>query len=338
MVKYRYASNQDDALIDANVLRGKTVSDNYYCLGCGNKMTARVNGQHQRPHFSHREKVECNGETYLHKLGKTVFVDTYTNCISTDSEFLIELSHEKICNKYQGIWQTECSVGHLSKRYDLTNYYQELRVEKKDGKFIPDVMLVSNSRSKDSIYIEIAVTHFLSEEKERSGNKIIQIPVNLESDVEVIRSALLTGESAMFIGFSQKSFSANDSDCQCAREKHYVFYVYKNGKSVIELVELETALSKIASKNDSFVYHNIIEVPDSHYNDRSLREKGAVISSIFQEQVNLANKRNIRIKNCYLCKYHGTSYKLGAGIYCKTYRKDCNSNEAATCDRYRTKT
>ena len=44
-----------------------------------------------------------------------------------------------------------------------------------------------------------------------------------------------------------------------------------------------------------------------------------------------------KIKNCYLCRYHGLNFfdYDETPIFCKFLKKSCNSNEAATCQYYR---
>ena len=43
------------------------------CVGCDELLVPKVRGKIMAPHFAHKKVQECNGETYLHKLGKTMF-------------------------------------------------------------------------------------------------------------------------------------------------------------------------------------------------------------------------------------------------------------------------
>jgi hypothetical protein len=117
-------------------------------------------------------------------------------------------------------------LGDEEHEYDLTQFYSELKVEKRDNTFIPDVSLHNKSRN-DLIYIEIAVSHFLSEVKMASEKRIIEIPIRNEDDIEVIRNARLTSSNARFQGFVPKVNSIPDSECLCAKKKVYAFYVYE---------------------------------------------------------------------------------------------------------------
>ncbi|MDO2952641.1 hypothetical protein M8826_11065, partial [Aeromonas simiae] len=128
---------------------------------------------------------------------------------------------------------TDCDIGATKKTFDLTDYFHSIKMEKRDGHFIPDLTLCSTTRTAEKIYIEIAVTHFMSEEKEYSGAKIIEIPLESELDIEKITRAHLTPKDAMFIGFSQSTTAVTDSECSCANRYFYGFFVFLSGKSIL---------------------------------------------------------------------------------------------------------
>lgn len=45
MAKYKFALNSKDETVSAGDIANKPVDDVYHCLGCGNELTAKVNGQ-----------------------------------------------------------------------------------------------------------------------------------------------------------------------------------------------------------------------------------------------------------------------------------------------------
>ncbi|MCP3322958.1 hypothetical protein ACK33O_19525 [Aeromonas hydrophila] len=45
MAKYKFALNSNNETISADDIANKPVDDAYHCLGCGNELTAKVNGQ-----------------------------------------------------------------------------------------------------------------------------------------------------------------------------------------------------------------------------------------------------------------------------------------------------
>lgn len=325
MIKYRFALDSSGRISTAETLTGKETDDDFTCISCEKPMIARVNGRIQRPHFGHKVQGECNGETYLHRLAKLAFQETYLNCLDRGTPFIISIKTTKVCDKFKGMISCFSHLGEDEHEYDLTQYYTELKVEKRDNNFIPDVSLHSKSRSNELIYIEIAVSHSLSEIKMNSEKRIIEIPVQNEDDINVIRSARLTSSNAHFQGFSPKINSIPDSECLCAKKKVYAFYVFESGKAFLDYELLETIRIKIDRFAKKPKYFELI--PNDYDN----------ISEIFVEQVLLAKQRRAPIKNCYLCRYHGDIwYDFSThGIFCKTYRRKCNSNDATECDRYR---
>lgn len=334
MIKYRFALNENGQTVCADDIAGQLVVDKYSCVGCGNPLIAKVNGEKVKPHFAHKVQVECSGETYLHKLGKAAFVETYKKCLEEGEPFKIRLRSAKTCTKFYPAIMTGCSLGEVEKEYDLTGYYQHVEVEKRDGQFIPDVLLVSKTRPDETIYIEIAYTHFLSEQKERSHKRIIEIPIESEEDVEKIRRANLSANEALFIGFNHATEAITDSECKCASKKCYAFFVYKSGKSNLELNELVAVHAKAAGKGQ-VIYSNLF-FPDGGEKRKAFQDQ-AEGGRLYIEQVKLAASRDVPIKNCYICRYHGENYDSvnGHTIFCKTFKKTCGSNEAAECERYR---
>jgi hypothetical protein len=226
MAKYKYAFDKNGLTVSAEAIARKPVNEDYWCIGCESPVIAKVNGEIKKPHFAHKAQVECNGETYLHKLGKSAFVETYRKCLELGNPFIIKVSATKICTKMSPIIMKNCIFEEIEKEYDLTDYYQEVFVEKKDGEFIPDVLLVSTKNPDQKIFIEIACTHFLSEKKEQSMNRIIEIPIESEDDIEKIKKASLSPADAMFVRFNHSSETVTDSECRCARRNCYAFYVY----------------------------------------------------------------------------------------------------------------
>lgn len=331
MVQYRYGMNSSGVVVTADSLAGTVIDDTFTCLGCEQPLIARVNGKVQRPHFGHKPRVECSGETYLHRLAKRVFQETYEKCLETGAPFTIAFSTPRICSKFKSLTGQYCELGEDQHEYDLTRYYTDLRVETRDGQFIPDVSLHSQTRPDELIYIEIAVSHFLSEAKENSAKRIIEIPIRTEDDVEVIHTAKLTPEIASFKGFFPEACVVPDAECRCAKERLFAFYVFKSGKAYLDEGPLERLRSKVQNLGAELAYVNVVS--DCKAVDVFDRMRGF----LFTTQVELAYRREVPIKNCYLCRYHGKNWDASTNesIFCKTYRKSCKSNQAAECDRYR---
>ena len=347
MVKYRFAIDSADRIIDAEAFPDHAGSSLYWCVSCGQELIAKVKGKIKRPHFAHKHQVECNGETYLHRLAKLAFLESYSECLREDAPFLVSICVPKYCDRFKQIISCFSRLPDSQHEYDLTSYYQQIDVETREGSFVPDIMLKSKSRPDEKVFVEIAVTHFLSEAKSSSGHRIIEIPVETEDQISVIRSKRLTSSDALFVGFAPSPALATNDECRCASAQVYCFYVFESGKSFMERAAVATIHAKLERRRKSIIYYNIFIEKPSHDLPEEWEPDFMDVGyfdlnrgGLFVEQVLLASSRRVPIRNCFLCRYHGDNWdgEASHSIYCKTYRKTCNSNEASTCDRYRLST
>ena len=116
MVKNRYALDENDKLVDVQTV---TEQDRKYftCIGCGSPMRP-VLGDVVGRHFRHKVDADCNGETYLHRLGKKVFEETYKYCLEHNQPFEVSFNQYKICTFCPQ--QGPCSVSTFTTmRHDL---------------------------------------------------------------------------------------------------------------------------------------------------------------------------------------------------------------------------
>ncbi len=329
MPQYRYAHDRNQNVIDVLDLPSDRdeISDQYICLGCGNLLIAKTKGEKREKHFAHKVRVICNEETYLHRLAKLTFCQIYQHCLENNEAYLIELSYPKVCGKFNHIIGHRCNLGTVRKTHDLTQYYDAVKLEKRDDTFIPDVLIYSSKDPNQKIYIEIAVTHFLSEEKQQSDNRIIEIPIEAESDIETIRTRELSEENASFVNFDRQSAPVTDAECTCALQKFFYFFIYSSGKCFMDdatIREIETKRRKVANK---LLYVKIHPSPASAFFDRG---------DLFREFVIEAHKRGFSIKNCLLCRFSGQNWDQLSEetIFCKKERQTCNSNAATDCRHF----
>lgn len=260
---------------------------------------------------------------------------------------MVSISTPKHCERFKQIISCFSRLPESQHEYDLTRYYPDIDVETREGNFIPDIILRSKARPDDMAFVEIAVTHFLSEAKSSSGHRIIEIPVASEDQISVIRSRRLTSSDALFVGFAPSPALATNDECLCASKQIYCFYVFKSGKSFMERAPVAAIQANLERQRNAIIYYNIFrETQIYHLHEED--EPGSIDvglfdlrrGSLFVEQVLLAASRRVPIRNCFLCKYHGDNWdgESSHSIYCRTYRKACGSNEASTCDRYRLST
>jgi len=99
---YRHAFNKYGKVQDVTVLEREDVKQlgPFLCIGCGGTLIARL-GQKMIKHFAHASGEGCGGETYLHKLGKSVFLETYNDCLDSGTPFILELDTKISCSHFE---------------------------------------------------------------------------------------------------------------------------------------------------------------------------------------------------------------------------------------------
>ena len=115
--------------------------------------------------------------------------------------------------------------------HDLVPDVCAVKVEQKANDFVPDITLVG--RNGEDIWVEIVVTHQCSVAKVKAGNRIVEIEIQSEADVELFRQHKLSSQDGRvkFINFKEQV--AGD---MCAWPYHNcrlmkrVVMVYPDGK------------------------------------------------------------------------------------------------------------
>ena len=194
MAKYRFAKNENGVLFNIeNITPDIRKVNKFFCIGCGHPMRAGLGNkkEHYFAHNSAESERLCNPETYLHKLGKRLFIDLYNKHNKEGTPFLIGIKHPGKCEKNFCPYGLDkpCSIDfddHLS----LLPKYCHCFEEEWDERFKPDVLLLDESGSR--LYIEIAVTHPCSAEKLDSKIPIIEFHIHSEDDLIVFSDDVLT--------------------------------------------------------------------------------------------------------------------------------------------------
>ncbi len=154
----------------------------YVCPCCGFEMRPHM-GKVRRWHFTHKADANCNYETYLHKVAKTRIQEAFL-----DSEnFLITYTPKHYCASNCPLKYVEKCSTRKEKTFDLRQFYDTCDEEKEYKGFIPDLMLRSSSKPElPPVFLEIYVTHKSTNEKRKSGFRIIEIPIRSEDDITAI--------------------------------------------------------------------------------------------------------------------------------------------------------
>ncbi|MBC8470839.1 MAG: hypothetical protein H8D56_15310 [Planctomycetes bacterium] len=307
----------EDAIVDIGAV--ERLSENaYWCISCGGDMIPVI-GEKRRRHFRHKVVTEsCSLETYLHKSSKYLFLKVYKDCLTEGIPYEIQFYRPKICKRCTTI--DPCTMQHVLFNADITKHFKHVYLESKDGQFIPDLLLSSDASQK--IYVEIAVKHFSSSSKLSSENKIIEIKIENEDDLSLIRACRLSEDDGRieFINFERKAI-IKDYSSECNKTVP-LFILNPNGSSTIKMVSW-------------FDYEKLIKNEKSYY--KVLDRKNP---STYKRELEKAHLKGLKIHNCFLCRYHGKPTarqheETGNSIFCKFLKSLFTSNEAVKCKYYR---
>ena len=146
-IKYQYAYDESGSLINVNDLSKEVSKQHHYkCISCGSELLPRAIGsKYRKPHFYHRNIVNCNSETYLHKLAKRLIKSHFEKA----DHFIISHLATLECS------ETGCSIRNYACKqenqlisYDLKKYYDICEEEKEIDGFVADLLL-SDSRNPE---------------------------------------------------------------------------------------------------------------------------------------------------------------------------------------------
>lgn len=187
-VKYQYSLDEKGELVNINSLtRESRRLHTYRCIGCGNILLPRAIGSlKRRPHFYHKEQIDCSSETYLHKLGKRIIKERFYSSESFNISYPVTVA----CNNPACVLRNElCKDINQQHEVNLKEIYDTCKEEVSINGFVADLLLSSNKCPNiPPILIEICVSHACEDEKRNSGLKIIEIKIKEENDLITIFS------------------------------------------------------------------------------------------------------------------------------------------------------
>ena len=358
-IKYQYA------LIDNNIINIDEVSPEsrkatrFKCVSCGNELLACL-GNKNKHHFRHKIEVDCNFETYLHKLGKLTFLRTYESCLAHGKPFYITIKRKVSCVKEACCSAKpdfddfrESCIQYKWETFDLTQYYDSFAEEQPIGLFVADVLLKS-SKSRKPILIEIKVSHACEENKIQSGYPIIEIGLKTEEDLKLIESCELKETGTIdddYCGMMKLDIKRDKSE-----KPTITCYNFRDSnKSTLNLYQVHQfgILRKDPSRfslNETVLCGEKDELIKRHKIENTL-----MYEILFYEYnlwgydrfvfgVSKAFERGFKIRNCYLCRYHMYNENRltpddDKPIFCKIYKQlqtqpRCHSTQAINCSAF----
>ena len=284
------------------------------CPCCKEKLMAKNGGTKRMHHFAHASGVDCEGayETMLHLLAKERIQDAFM----THDTFNIEYEYPSYCRKFK-----ECTFFRYGDCYDasrkifnLKKYYdsceQELPYDTIKRRSDLKIFSKSNPNLKP-VYIEFFVTHASEIEKLHSGEKIIEIKIESEEDIDnivdhgFIETTRITPEVEQgyypkieFYGFKNEDYKVEmDSVIEFVR-----YVLYQSGKS---RCYQDMCLCCDLRKTSKSTLCEICFHTD--------------VSFGIYEMVKYQGFKRFGIKNCIYCKNYVESYN-GMGMICRLYK------------------
>lgn len=316
--KYRYGFNVQGNIQDIKQLERADVLNfgPFSCIGCGAALIPKL-GQKNIKHFAHAAGEGCGKETYLHLLGKRVFIETYKNCLLQAKPFVLALETDYECNNFVEFLGYPCRYKQIDE-YDLVKYFDEIAEEVWHDGFRPDVLLQS-SKTREVVFVEIAVCHKSSEEKLNSGKRIIEYLLESEEDVDRLRGRHLDDVTpgVKLVNFAAKPKKGNYCKGQCNHRFDYFVVDRKGRASVLHGTPAELVAHV---RSESVVYS-------------SSCEQGSNKTLEFISFLERALKKGISLRNCLVC----AQSQLGTdsdSLFCKKHHKRINSTEAFRCRDY----
>jgi hypothetical protein len=278
----------------------------FFCIGCGAEMEA-VLGEIKQHHFRHKNKGDCNPETYYHRLAKRILKYRF----DSQPQFIVKYYVRNECPKSSECelrerhnWK-DCS-GIVLKTIDLKEYYDTCEEEASYNGFRADLLLTHREHpERKPVFLEISVTHDCEQPKINSKIRIIEIKVQSEIDVfreivenegefvEEIKNTKLNENKippVRFYNFKRKSEAS-----------HHLsrFYLYQRDKEIYHGVCKSNAVvcqnaNTEHEKNACFeVMISENKIPQKQY------------GNLYVLGMALAYKQGFGVKSCVLCAHYG---------------------------------
>lgn len=194
-VQYPFARNEKGELVDILTLNiNNRYAQKFYCPECGFEMRPRL-GKKLAHCFYHFCGSLCNQESYIHRVGKELLYNRFYS----DQPFFIDIPQNAYCERrdaceyrienihYSCDWPTR-----IVTRINLKDWYDVAEIEKEyfpnsGVSFRPDVLLTSSlDPSRSPVFLEIRFTHPCSEDKVKSGIRILELKIDSIADLERI--------------------------------------------------------------------------------------------------------------------------------------------------------
>ena len=285
------------------------------CPACKKPLQAKNAGRIREHHFAHQPGTDCPTalETALHLLAK----EKIQKAFYEQEVFNIEFEYRSYCTNRESCQYCrygDC-VDAMRKVFNLKEFYDscEQEVPYDEIRRRSDLKIwASTQPNLAPVYIEIHVTHQSEEEKLHSGNKIIEVKVEDENDIdEIIQKGFVEGEritryhresvvtaKTAFYGFKSEDYD-NTSINQKIAISRYI--LHPSGKH--QYYKDLSLCKELERSHKNALYEICFHTIDAY---------------CIHELAKWMCYRKFGIKNCLLCKNYVNNY-AGLGKLCRMY-------------------
>lgn len=311
MLKYNYAlDNQGNIINIIDVDEEGHLKREFFCISCGASMVAAIGKK--RRYFRHKVEINCNLESYLHKLSKIRIKQRFDDFTKP---FEIQLYGKMECGIHCRFFEDRrCTFSDYHLPIDLHKYYDTCNIEKGIDGYIADLLLThSKDPNREPILLEVRVKHKCSEEKINSGKKIIEISIDSEEDIEQLflkpwndrENSLEKKERYSFYNFNPRPEKLNIKNYTYKNEialRIPRFILYPSGKYIVDIVKCYEHTEPTPKK--SLLQFNIYkssvsEISIAHYLKRKYRIELKACSICRHAWWNRYSERHCNIKDKY---------------------------------------
>lgn len=325
-----YALNESGVLVHIDeVENGRRCG--CYCPECKTPLIARNRGEKRVAHFAHEAKFDCPSavETMLHILAKKKTREAFLD--SRRDQFLLKFDYNSFCVDFKTCKfrpDRDC-FSKATKMVNLKDYYDTCEEEQRytNGVWIADLKFSSKLKpQRKPLYIEFWVSHKSEKEKLNCGEKIIEIKIESEEDIDrLVKNGICVShqeeyeEIITFWGFETDEYLNQSIERDITRYRYY-----ESGK-------LRRAYPQSCKSRDKEGALFEVWVFSKHY---MLDLYSMIYSYAFQKT---------RIQNCNVCRnfIKKTDIYGDMKLWCRYYQylglpkgENIDTSRARSCPRF----
>ena len=329
-IKYHYAQDGTGTLISVeDVCPEDRNKHRYTCLGCGAEMILKA-GKVKARHFAHKINTEhCGAETYLHKLAKRIVKRKFESGGKFEIEYIqtVRCADADTCPFYNEL----LCKNDVYKSFDLRKFYDTCEEERSIDGYVADILLSdSTGKYSEPVLIEIHVSHKSTEQKVKSGLKIIEIRVSDEEDVNTLsegsfKESRRDGDegNAHFFGFRRDAVKLEPLSCRYISK----FILFESGKTFVQW--RNTCREAMRHHESKSVLELLIESVDFNVKYQI---------GVYGIGYIVAVEKGYDVRTCAMCRFHRPG-EWPFAFFCCLYKKrgtpqNPEAYEAIRCPHY----